>query len=1712
MPKREGGDALRPPLVAASRTKAGSSNATSARPGPYVLGGTFANSSSSLINNRGNAAGDSNLAAAISSTGPVVAAEAPHLSAAEAYFGRMTLTAPDNMKRKKAEEKEKKKQLRKRRAEKGAVAAATLLPSNNTEGAGPSAFHIERDSITPATTSTSGTDHSTRRRKKSVPTSSSTSNYQSYTIEQSRSRSPTRPPRPQSAQKRIVGGQPAGSDRRRPRLRDRTGSEGSIVEQPPRPHSASAAAPHYLDTGESQQGEPLQQHPVAPSQAELASLPTAAQRRRDIYADLDTLGLPGASDSDLEDMPPPFPLNATRPISPPQLPAEGEEWTEDLRRRQEAYEMNRPPDSPPPAFRSDDERGREEDLSADVSSSDEEGSMSFAVREERQKWEEDVTAGFTFEQRVERDRKRREGKEREVEQDATQVLTLSSGTALVVSGDLPKEEEEDDEQVKREGSVKAMQDPVNEPAEKADEVVEETSVNVGATAGRPGSFSDQRRSTGEEQADSDDVFVPALVEQARLEDVMTPREEILFSSQIVETTKEDVLRDSSAAPLPETIEDLSKASEAQVGVMNLGQLVREARARREHVTAAEETSVLSKGPLTGADVSQRRPNSSSSTTHPQIDSNVPLTSMKSAAMARAAAAKIPATTPAATTSAATTSAATTLPATAPAATSAATTSAATITAATTSAATTSAATTLPATAPAATSATTTSVATTTPATTSATRATRKTVTEVRSAAAKEGLGTSRKQEGQSKATKIRSRPSGEEQSRFRDGASAAANRRVALWGPFAAESTEASTRDRKSVALNTSDAVEGSPMTREEALSLTIQRQASSSSSSGNVFPTAHEADAESSSDSDHKWEKEEKAFKKMQKSLAPNLGAPDESSEEEDVKVLRRPGWYRSNSIDLAKPGASVPRAPPPLALGRSRGGGVEFSSSDSSSSESGAGRMDDSDDDSLSPIEAEEEEEDETLSEARSSSSMYGQASTKGKEAARSSLTGKRRSMPPIQVAAVPAGQFEEDSGSSHDFMTDEDVQTSRQERRGSDESVMRSAVSNRLLGLFSTQLNTTHAAVTQPSAVASRSSTERLFNTPLDLSRQSRAVSSASRRSSQGVVENDNSSSSKSVLVKQLSNASLRSQERANAYASLEAKDRSLTSDQQARLEALEQISRLQQGGSSTVSPGVNQDSLYALERLLSRRSVMPSDPSVRGSHEGLQRLTRSGAINRRESTAPFVNPRSSVAPRPFGRLPTITNATRHFPPSSQSSTSNAGDKSGDSSNLLTPSPHINSQAAPPRRGEIGTPSWLGYIPSNERRALPEPMEPVKKNMSAFPVSVTRGPPPAPPPPPLPSRQAGNRISAMIERFEVQSADANVILPSPRSPSKEAFDRPGLPLPTTDVVSREHSLRRRPPPPPPTTLQASSDRQGGLPSSLLAASAVGQEYETSRLPSLPPRPPSLLPSNDGAAAASSRAPVEHLRRSTAEQGTLESLPLPHRSSPTITSSRGESSALEPLAPRTRSRPLPIPPIFQSSAAQRIAQEQRQRESERLRADSAISLHLPESPVSHADDPATTPQEIAPNEPPPTTTTTTTARRAASLGYTDLDLFASRLADEAPADGTNYEDLHLLAEFLGPAKDKGATAAEIEALSVGVVEILRKRIVGKKENGKDKIKLVLNVMGVKVERCGVCLVQFKEGNLACLFPCLHVFHEECAAKLLRSTRLCPTCRIPIA
>lgn len=51
-----------------------------------------------------------------------------------------------------------------------------------------------------------------------------------------------------------------------------------------------------------------------------------------------------------------------------------------------------------------------------------------------------------------------------------------------------------------------------------------------------------------------------------------------------------------------------------------------------------------------------------------------------------------------------------------------------------------------------------------------------------------------------------------------------------------------------------------------------------------------------------------------------------------------------------------------------------------------------------------------------------------------------------------------------------------------------------------------------------------------------------------------------------------------------------------------------------------------------------------------------------------------------------------------------------------------------------------------------------------------------------------------------------------------------------------------------------------------------------------------------------------------------------------------------------------------------------------------------------------------------------------------------------------------------------------------MGSVEVLRRRVT---KEGKTKLKLAL--LGTVVDRCGICLSQFKEGATAGLLPCMH-------------------------
>ncbi|KAK7685402.1 hypothetical protein QCA50_011265 [Cerrena zonata] len=122
-----------------------------------------------------------------------------------------------------------------------------------------------------------------------------------------------------------------------------------------------------------------------------------------------------------------------------------------------------------------------------------------------------------------------------------------------------------------------------------------------------------------------------------------------------------------------------------------------------------------------------------------------------------------------------------------------------------------------------------------------------------------------------------------------------------------------------------------------------------------------------------------------------------------------------------------------------------------------------------------------------------------------------------------------------------------------------------------------------------------------------------------------------------------------------------------------------------------------------------------------------------------------------------------------------------------------------------------------------------------------------------------------------------------------------------------------------------------------------------------------------------------------------------------------------------------------------------------------------------------------------------------------TDLDILASRL-EEGSLDGRNYEDYLLLSEFVGPARPSRHSASTDPSSEpmIGQIEIARRRVT---KEGRVKLKLVL--LGAAVDKCGICLSQFREKQEAGLLPmCQHAFHDRCLRRWLAQNRTCPMCR----
>ena len=185
----------------------------------------------------------------------------------------------------------------------------------------------------------------------------------------------------------------------------------------------------------------------------------------------------------------------------------------------------------------------------------------------------------------------------------------------------------------------------------------------------------------------------------------------------------------------------------------------------------------------------------------------------------------------------------------------------------------------------------------------------------------------------------------------------------------------------------------------------------------------------------------------------------------------------------------------------------------------------------------------------------------------------------------------------------------------------------------------------------------------------------------------------------------------------------------------------------------------------------------------------------------------------------------------------------------------------------------------------------------------------------------------------------------------------------------------------------------------------------------------------------------------------------------------------------PRPR-RPLPIPPEMTPSV-----QDESLRAEEQRQLQLAISASL---------------QSAAPQRPP----SLVCARVAPADTAFALPTVRSATARQGGA-ATSAIDLQTPDPVIDTTgQRRPATASEIDALPVGRVELERRRI---DKNGKVKQKLAC--VGIGCNKCGICLTQFKEDELAVVLPeCFHVFHASpCLRTYLSASHVCPTCQSPL-
>ncbi|KAG5338752.1 hypothetical protein C0989_006274, partial [Termitomyces sp. Mn162] len=129
-----------------------------------------------------------------------------------------------------------------------------------------------------------------------------------------------------------------------------------------------------------------------------------------------------------------------------------------------------------------------------------------------------------------------------------------------------------------------------------------------------------------------------------------------------------------------------------------------------------------------------------------------------------------------------------------------------------------------------------------------------------------------------------------------------------------------------------------------------------------------------------------------------------------------------------------------------------------------------------------------------------------------------------------------------------------------------------------------------------------------------------------------------------------------------------------------------------------------------------------------------------------------------------------------------------------------------------------------------------------------------------------------------------------------------------------------------------------------------------------------------------------------------------------------------------------------------------------------------------------------------------------------TDFDVLVSQISEEEHRDGSNYDALLILSEFIGPASPSQSIAHSVPASGISPrqapstaermpapnVPLLGNVRLERRRTTKDgRVKLKLGLLDAAVDKCGICLTQFRSGDVAQLGSvCRHAFHEKCLGR----------------